>query len=443
MRKAISILWCVVGLAVSPSVAQKIDEARMERDIEVAENILKTLIQQQFDKQRMFFGLEVDGTYQEGFGVTFRLPANFTTPVAFNVSGDVGDVVWMDGDAPNSFSYSYSFPRGFNSQNFQNMEEEMARFEKENAKIEEKVRVMEGQAKLMEEKAKAMEEKAKALEEKAQVDAERVRLRTNGKYKVVSMDSVRDAYNNKVIAASQQFLMDYGDLISQLKPEERIVITNRGEQPRAWMNYYFTSPKRTHLSLEVAKGDITAYRQGKLNREQALSKIKVVNTESVEAVDPDLELLSSIFNRLYRSDLSKTYFTSEGIYYERLKDYGAVYYMNVYSSNVINENGRYSMPTVNLSGIDQAERDKKVKELYPVFEKDLKENLIEYGRTIKSLQDNELLVLNVKLTRCNGCGIPATLELSVKANVLKEYSSGKINKDSALTKVTVKKGQSQ
>ncbi len=392
-------VWCMMW-TVGSVHAQKIDEARMERDIKIAENVLTTMIRQQFEGQRMFFSLNVKGSYQPGYGVTFRLPADFTTPIAFSVSGDVGDVVWMDGQVRGAYSYSYS--------------------------------------------PAEVEVLSRARSEKEAVLAETESLKSKAAArKSANMDSLRDVYNEKLIKASKDFLIDYGDMISQLGATEKIVITNRGEQPRVWVNQFFSAPKRSYLSVEVSKADITAHKQGKFTRDQALAKVNVVNTESVEAVEPDLELFSSIFNRLYRSDLATTYFTDEGIYYERLKDFGVVYYMRVYSSQQGRSRDLFNLPTLGLNEVDQAARDKKVKETYPAFEKELKENLIEYGRTIKSLPNNESLVVNVKLTKCEGCGIPSTIELSVKSDVLKDFSSGKITKDAALGKINVKKGVNQ
>jgi len=51
----------------------KMDDQRMDQDLEVAENILSTLIRQQFGK-RNFFPMEVKSSYLPGYGVTFRLP---------------------------------------------------------------------------------------------------------------------------------------------------------------------------------------------------------------------------------------------------------------------------------------------------------------------------------------------------------------------------------
>jgi len=170
--------------------------------------------------------------------------------------------------------------------------------------------------------------------------------------------------------------------------------------------------------------------------------VKVVNTQTMEAVEPDFELLSSIFNSLYRIDLSKTYFTEDKIYFERLKDYGVVYYMQMYSG-IETEYRRFALPTLGLEDVDLATRNKKVAELYPKFEKEMKENILDYGRTLKSLKDDENLIFQIKLTRCTGCGIPTTLECTVKGSVLKDFNAGKIDKNAALGKMSVKKGANQ
>ncbi len=428
------ITTMLLSLVILSAPAQKIDEARMERDIKVAEGVLVTLIKQQFDRQRMFFPLDIKGSYEPGYGVVFRLPADYTFPVAMAFAGDAGDIVLLDGDFPGSFSYNFNTPpvvvKPFHEEEIRALEENARAMAEQGRAMKEQTRALQEQSRAMREEARAMEQRSRELHGRARSSS-------------VNADSLRQVYSEKLIAAATDFLVDYGDLISQLGAQERITITNRGEQPRTWMNSRYTGAKRSYLTIEMTKTDMTAHKQGKLTREQAIKKVAIVRTESVEAVEPDLELFSSIFNRLYRPDLATTFFTSESIYYERLKDFGAVYYMRVYSSNQTRNSERYSMPTAKLEDADQATRDKKVKEMYPVFEIELKENLLEYGRTVKSLGDNESLIVNVRLTKCTGCGIPASLEASVKGSVLKEYSASKLSKESALAKITLKKGASQ
>jgi hypothetical protein len=374
----------------------------MDRDIAVAENVLGTLIKQQFNSQRTFFPLEIKGSYQGGYGVVFNLPADYTTPIAFTIPNGGNDVViFNESNSPGVKAYNYNY------------------------NYDSRMNGADRAPELADEKSLTLKDKTR---EKRRLD----------------MDSVRDAYNLKVIDAAKTFIVDYADMITQLTPQERIVVSNQGNQPRMWVGQYFNAPKRTHLSVEALKSDLILLKQGKITRDQALAKIKVVNTETVEEVEPDLELLSSIFRRLYSQDLSKTYFTGDNVYFERLKDFGVIYYMQVYSGIERGDySKRYVMPTLGLEDVDQETKDKKVKELYPKFEQELKDNILEYGRTVKSLKDDEVLVVQVTLTKCAGCGIPSTLELSIKGSALKDFSAGKTDRNAVLGKFSIKKGENQ
>jgi hypothetical protein len=391
----------VVIVGLHPVFGQQVDDERMGRDIAVAENVLATLIKQQFNNQRTFFPLEIKGSYQSGYGVTFTLPADYTVPIAFSIAGGNNDFVIMNNENRVQ-SYDYQF-----------------RFE-------------DGRERSEDERAVVAGDRPLRLQDKS---LERRRL---------DMDSVRDAYNLKVIEAAKTFLVDYGDMITQLGPQEKIIVSNSGNQPRVWVGQYFNAPKRRHLSIEAQKADLTQFRQGKISRDQALAKITVMNTETVDTVEPDLELLSSIFSRLYNQDLSKTFFTGNNVFFEHLKDFGVIYYMQVYSGIERGDySRRYVMPTLGLNDVDQATKDQKVKELYPKFEQELKDNILEYGRTLKSLNDDEMLIFQVALTKCSGCGIPSTLEVSIKGRVLKDLNTGKIDRSAAAAKFSIKKGENQ
>jgi hypothetical protein len=385
--RTFNTLLVLVTMGSVTGFTQAVNEERMRRDIEVAENVLSTLIKQEMEQQRTFFGLDVKGSYQPGYGVTFRVPDQ-SMPFVFTINGDDvhGATVIANG---NTYEYSYRT----NS---------------------------EGDAEV------AGDDRAIKLKDKTK------------ERKLMSVDSIRNKYNERIVSAAQNFILDYGDFISQLGPNEKIVVTNQSDHGQ----FVPFKGNRTRISVEGTRADVTSLRQGKFTRDQALKRLSVVNTESVESKEPDMEMLSSIFSRLYRPDLSKTYFLEGNVYYERLKDFGAIFYMRVVSSD---ETGpaRYIMPTLRLENLDQQTRDKKVKELYPAFEQDMKENIVEYGRTVKSLKDNESLIFNITMTQCRGCGIPSTLELSVKGASLKDYGAGKIDKSEAMNKIQMKKGASQ
>lgn len=425
---------------------------RMGRDIAVAENVLSTLIKQEFDQRNLFF-MEVQANYISGYGVTFTVPTSM-----------LNSNIWATGGTEMTISDGYVNLGGINTTDA--VYEHAAAAERE---TEEAKKAMKSAGK---EEQKAQKDRNKAEQNRqAQKEAEYAErdlrernvyglgttlgggvqtLTTRGRGKYYNADSMNAVNNAKVINAAKNFIVDYGDMLSQLTPEERIIVTNRGNGENQ-IFYNGQRAKRSLITVEATKGDLTQFRQGKLTREQLIGKIKVINTVSSSKTEPDMELLTSIFNRLYRSDLSRTYYIESETYYERLTDFGAILHMRVVSSisnndyynNNQNSDVRLTMPTQGLNNLTQEERDKKVKELYPVFESELKENVLEYGRTLKSLKDTEQLMVNVTMTKCQGCGIPATLELAVKASVLNDFNAGKLDKSVALSKIEVKKGTAQ
>jgi hypothetical protein len=414
MKKVLTI--CMVLVSTIVHAQNKIDDVRMQRDIEVAENILGTLIKQQYGK-RQFFPMEVQGSYLPGYGVTFRVPSEMFGNMFFMQGGDdIWSITAPDEPMPPGVSYSYSYSTNDRSG------EEMAQ-----------------KAEIQAQKAKAQTDR-----EYQSVKGASTRFKNTGKRKI-GADSSRVSYHEKILEAAKNFVADYGDLLGQLQPNEKIVVTNKSEGSgfqMVWQGSFEKQQRQNLVTVEGTKGDVSQFRQGKITRDQMMKKLLVVNSEVSDELQPDLELLSSILNRLYSRDLSRTFFSDGNIYYEHLKDFGAVYHMQVYASNQSGED-LFDMPTLRLQDLDQAARDKKVRELYPEFEKSIKEDILEYGRTIKSLKDEETLILEINLTRCPHCGIPSTLELSIKNSTLKEYSSGKISKDTALSKVVIKKGPEQ
>src|SRR5258706_2217305 len=111
MKRAARILMMSVcaSAATVLQAQNKIDEERMGRDIEVAENVLSTLIRQQLNK-RNFFPFEVEGNYSPGYGVTFRLPMDFGGPMMFMMSGEP-KIAYSHGPG-STYSYTLSSSDG-------------------------------------------------------------------------------------------------------------------------------------------------------------------------------------------------------------------------------------------------------------------------------------------------------------------------------------------
>src|SRR5262245_3007257 len=106
MKRVINFLiGGAIVLSAQGAGAQSADDARMKRDVEIAENILSTMIKQEFEK-RNFFPIEVNGSYRDGYGVTFNIPTDMIMPMIW---GSKSNVMVLDGGS-GSYSYSYTTP---------------------------------------------------------------------------------------------------------------------------------------------------------------------------------------------------------------------------------------------------------------------------------------------------------------------------------------------
>jgi len=407
MKKYIVTLVLTTNL-LAASFAQSNQDDRMERDLKVAENVLSTLIKQE-QKLQGWMPVDVSANYRAGYGVTFFIPDYSHYPKAFVVrgSGRLGQLKTLN----NGDGFSYSIETDEDG-------EVISETIEGDIDIEEEI-----------ERADREDRNRSRTSKEAKAPIEKTRIATS------------EDLSKQTITAVKTFLADYAGIISQLKENERIIVTNKRNEGN---NYFrvWDDTKRTYLSIEVSQADVKQYQVGKLTRDQFINKIKVVESEISNERSQDLDLITTIFDRLYQPDLSKTFFTEGNIYYERLSDYGVIYYMTVYSSNQMNQN-MYYMPTLKLEKLTVEERNKKVAELYPKFEQELKENILEYGRTVKSLKPNEVLSFQVNVTKCKGCGIPSTIEVNAKTSVLTDYLMGKIDKNAALKQLEVKKGTAQ
>lgn len=366
--------------AMSGAMAQQIDDSRMERDLKIAENILGTLSSEGDERsQNYFFGHNTKSSYVEGYGVIFNIPSNRGV-FYVNQGSSLESVIIRESGS----GYTYSVP--------------------------------------------PPPPKVKSTRNSKQT------LTT----KEFDIDSLEKAGIERNVGIMKMFLADYADLIGQLKPTDHIMVTTKSTIAASDFSFRTSRRSDTGVTTEVLKSDLSSYKVGKMSRDQLLSKITITKDEKSTEKVADLELLASIFERLYKSDLSNTYYCSGGgVRYEKLKNFGVIMSMKVYSSN--NNDGFYTIQTQGLSNLSKQERDEKVESLYPEFEQTLKENIIDYGRTIKSLQPNEMLMFKVKLTECNACDMPKSIDISVNASVLMDYDKGKIDKKAALSKIKVKK----
>lgn len=406
------VLLTLILLGCQAVIAQAIDEERMNRDLEVAKNILATLMKS--DSEMYLEGRNLEADYLEGYGVIFTIPRHYMyfhmpppkiTPPKVKIEA-IPDP-WVPDIAG----------------------------EEDKESIQETKRDLEEAQEAQKEAMKAQQDAM------AEVEAEMKEYEKEMKKEMEYWGQTVLAQNEKHEQVMITFLADYADLIGQLKPEDKIMINQ--ESPHDAYGLIWTSEDETidnqgfaGLSMEVAKKEITSYKSGKISLEAFKNRISI-KTKEPEKKRADLEMFASIFKQYYSPNLSKTFFTEGTPSYEVLDNFGAIFKIRTYSSYV--EGKLYYMPVLGEEKVDPDDRKETIEKLYPVFENDIKNFIIDYGRTIKSLDNDDNLILKIGMTKCEDCSIPKSIEVMVKMEVLKQYDQQKLTREKALAAIEIKK----
>lgn len=410
MKKIITAL--LIFIAFPLLAGQKIDEKRMQRDLEIAKSVLTTLIK---SESTGFYGEKViEVKYVDGYGVIFTIPNSiqfFFDRSTFEFDPAVSAVPAVPTLPAPSFNNS----------------------------------IRHGE--LTEEELSELHEEVQKEAERHRQEAEKYRQEAEKAQQLALLEYKEQVKNVKANEPDWKkimiiFLTDYADIIGQLKPSDKIMINREpqhNENIYEWQqNKKWKAPQETltsGLSSEVIKKDISAYKSGKLTLEEFKKRITIKEKKPQKKI-PDLEMFGSIFRRYYSPDLSETFFTQGSPTYELLEGFGAVINIKTYSSYV--EEGVYFIPATGQKNVNSSDRDVIIDQLYPKFLDDLKHFVIDYGRTIRSLDEKDHLMLKIKLTRCWDCNIPKSIELTTKMKDLKAYDHQKLSREKALAAIEIK-----
>lgn len=387
MKRIQQILPALLIILLTSSLgwAQSFDANRMNRDIKIMENILGEMFKTYSGTSSSravyiadFAGgsRNVRGTYLPGYGIIF----NVQTSSSFVLSQS------SDGEgSSNSFYYSYSTSSS----------------DDDNVKVDE--------------------------------------------------ESVKDRIT--------EFLKDYASTIGQLKPTENVMVIYGSNSRHSFPSLVYTSSngkidrKETEklpvISGSVTKKDLDDYRSGKINESAFANKVQTASTTDKEYLD--LKVMSNIFETALKEQGDESFRLSGNVNYLMLDNFGAIF--NLDASYRTNNRlfGRVSGITVTGAYIrtdsrdapDAKEQDEKeaeflasVNEAYSLLKSNIKEYLVDYGRTVSSVKPDQYILTTVNV-RGRYNDIPERIDFQLKKSVLDQLDRGQISREKALEQVVV------
>ncbi|HSI76701.1 MAG TPA: hypothetical protein VK957_12435 [Lunatimonas sp.] len=401
-------LFLVFTLCGSSLLAQQVDVEKMDRDLKVAAAALGTLVE---TKQQLLLARREDrqtAQYLEGYGVMMTLPAQHSvTVLAPNVYRGAG-TAQIRGVEPSSqrrIKVGKTFDQGAGASQIRGFEPSSPT----------------GTIRI-----------GKSLTETADAPKE------------IDRDSLSQVQTDQLKEQVTIFLLEYADLIGQLQPENRIKIVEERSPFVSQGRFLQSRPsspmvmRKQRFSAEIKKSDLTAFKAGELSREEVVGRI-LFSESLAEGLDQDLELLANILDRLYRPDLSETFYYTGYAYYDKIPEFGVIYHLNMLTrteKNLYN----FILPSDKTVDLQEESDPEKLTALYPGFLEGLKENILTYGRTVKSMDRTERLVFNIRLSNCTGCDVPGWVNVSIGMADLFDYDAGKLSKVETLQRFKVGTG---
>jgi len=365
--------------------SDQIDWKRMQRDLDIMETVLNSLIQPSQYGLGGFSSNGARGLYFDGYGVVFQIEF-----------GGHSFFAWHKFDIEGSLEEAES--------HLQEMKENVGTAAPPKASGEKRSRavVVDGNtAALIDRQGESVEQKIEKLKDML-----------------------------------VQFLGDYADAIGQLEPDDRVTLLvnfSPSSQVFVFDSQVFSESQELPATLEatVKKRDIVEYRKGNIDRDTFRERI-TMNTRSVDReknkhIDILANILSTALNRKHREALAFEN-RNRGIYLEGL---GAVFFLK---GNPMNE---FVAPpfehyfeeyvTYPPKPPDPEQQDRLQKSLAD-FKQELIKLVADYGHTLRTLKTDEYVVVDVNFqhTLALFSDSPQQLILKVKKHDLDKYDRGEL-----------------
>ena len=403
LKKTSSVFAALVlGLCLQAANAQSnIDANRMERDINIMESVLEEMFKTSWAAHgntvrvhtgETFFGRgrDIQGTYLPGYGVIFTIPGG---PPAF--------VSYSDSEEE-TFSYHFSYGGS-----------------DEGAKVS------------------------------------------------------RESITNKIV----EFLSDYGSTMGQLSGNDKLTVIYRPNSAGPQLAFFTLSKDSEKqrqslptISVTASRNDLGAYRAGSIDREELRDRLDISVTEDGEQSPKDLKVMAGILETAFKDDRTKKSFRIAGsVNHLKLDTFGALFsfdarytdsggwnFSGIHESLKVFRNEledaraevekeikekidrRDSLRAARKKEIEskRAERQEQLRTAYEQFLTELKEYLVDYGRTLNSVDGNQHIMVTVNFSTRSG-DIPEQLRLQIRKSRLTAMDRGQLSREEAMAEIEV------
>ncbi|WP_420385949.1 hypothetical protein [Roseivirga sp.] len=272
----------------------------------------------------------------------------------------------------------------------------------------------------------------------------------------LDVDEMNKKNEENLKQKSREFLANYGSLLSELKSGEKIMLNieyseavdrdrDRISTGGARVAYIGSRSNKKRMQSSISAKTLSDFTSGKISLDQAMNSVEVNIKGDSDKEMSDVRIMAGILDDLLqntmdgklrrRSRTSWSYFDGFGLMFN-------IQMSTTVSSNLV----VYSQGAAGtVSRISKDDRDKEreemlkdLEEVFPEFEEMLKENIIQYGRTLRSLGTGESIIVNVDLgTYFRDSKLPRSIRMVIPKSTIEAYAKGQKSLDQAKQDVDI------
>lgn len=262
----------------------------------------------------------------------------------------------------------------------------------------------------------------------------------------LSVDEINKKTEEDLRAKSREFLTNYGSLLSELKSGEKVMLNidysdmvDRNNTKKIdGQSVIYVSPRanKKRMQSSISQKTLSDFTGGKISLEQAMNAVQVEILDATEDERTDAKILAGILDDLLQSSMDGKFRRRSKTNWTYFDGFGLMF--NIQMSTQIGRNLLVSSAQAISSGrvamvggkdgeqeISVEDLQKQIEEAYPNFENMLKENIIQYGRTLRSLKEGESIIVNVDFGSVfRDSKMPRSIRMVVPKSSIDAYAKG-------------------
>ena len=263
-----------------------------------------------------------------------------------------------------------------------------------------------------------------------------------------------------VVRRITNFLKDYAPTIGQLANDEQVTIVygeKKDSSPTVRIfNLSGEKEEETEIdpipviTVSAKASDLASLRSGRLSSDNFEDRLSVSKKDANKKERLDLEVMANILETAFE-DGEETGFhlvNSNSLSYVTIDGFGVHYTLDMHRGHGLQTLPFGTITSFGQSGSAEAEesaqkirearekRENTMKSEYQNLTEQMKTYLVDYGRTLNSLSNDQFIIVSVNITDHRDI-VPAQVNFQLQKSALQELDRGQVSREDAINAVTI------